>query len=243
MAGETQEEVKQEETKQEETKQEDQSTTSQSEESKSDAVDETSRDALNLYNSLNDPDKAKDVVKFLASRIGLRIQEDGDVTTKTTAKTLADLKEGVDPQLHFLIDGLKPAIEKMVENAIVPVKQAQLKDREQQVASQINQSYDTMRSRYKDFDKQENRMNKLAEEMPYKPGADMVKYLDNPYKLATIENKEGDAVKGAVDRINKNAKSTHIPSAETSESTVQTGSKLPTLREAVLAGVKGVKLQ
>ena len=44
-------------------------------------------------------------------------------------------------------------------------------------------------------------------------------------------------------KINKNAQRVNLQSAETSEGTVQQGSKLPSLREAVLAGVKGIKLQ
>lgn len=210
--------------------------------------DPTAKAAMDLYSSLSDPATAREVVKVLAARTGLKVQEDEISPKAATKQTLESLKDGIPQELHFLVDGLRPAIEKIVnqsiENAVKPVKEAQLQDREQQVMSQIASSYDTLRSRYKDFDKYEGLMNKISEDFAYKPGSDMTKYLDSLYKLATFETKEGRAVKDAVNRINKNA-STHInvQSAETSEGTVQTGSKLPSLREAVLAGVKGIKLQ
>lgn len=203
--------------------------------------DPNARIALDLYNSLNDPAKARDVVKYLAAKAGLQVQET-DATTKAAVKdTLADLKEGIDPNLHFLIDGLKPAIEKMVQKSIEPIKQAQLQDKEQLVMAQVNAAYDTMRSRHKDFDKYEGLMNKYAEDFAYKPGQDMVRYLEGIYKLASMETKEGEAVKGAVSRINKNAQQAKVQSAETAEETVSIGSKLPSLREAVNAAVKGVR--
>ena len=235
----TQEQV-QEQPKQEEVKQETQETQETTE-------DPTAKMAMDLYNSLNDPTRAGEVVKFLAARAGLKIQEDEVTPKAATKETIEELKNGIDPNLHFLVDGLKPAIEKMinsrVEAALNPVKQAQLQDRETQVMSQINTAYDVMRGRYKDFNKYEGMMNSMSENLPYKPGSDMVKYLDSLYKLATYETKEGKAVGDAVNRINKNAQQhVNVQSAETSEGTVQQGSKLPSLREAVLAGVRGIKL-
>src|SRR5215467_3843972 len=137
----TQEQV-QEQPKQEEVKQETQETQETTE-------DPTAKMAMDLYNSLNDPTRAGEVVKFLAARAGLKIQEDEVTPKAATKETIEELKNGIDPNLHFLVDGLKPAIEKMinsrVEAALNPVKQAQLQDRETQVMSQINTAYDVMR--------------------------------------------------------------------------------------------------
>jgi hypothetical protein len=238
-------EIKQEETSpeiKEEVKEEQRVDTREAE-----AEDPNSRLALDLYNSLQDPAKAKDVVKYLAAKAGLQVQEEDSSPKQAIKQTLADLKEGIPNEMHFLVDGLKPAIEKIVskaiEDTVTPLKQAQLQDKEQLVMGQINTAYDTMRAKHKDFDKYENRMNKLSEDFAYRPGTDMTKYLDGLYKLATMETKEGEAVSHAVNKINKNAQRVNLQSAETSEGTVQPGSKLPTLREAVLAGVKGVRLQ
>ena len=237
-----------EETKTEETKAvENENNNQQEQTEEQNREDPNARIALDLYNSLQDPSKARDVVKYLAAKAGLQVQEEDSSPKQAIKQTLADLKEGIPPEMHFLIDGLKPAIEKIVTKAIddniTPLKQAQLQDKEQLVLSQINTAYDTMRTKHKDFDKYEGQMNKLSEDFTYRPGTDMIKYLEGLYKLASMEVKEGEAVSHAVSKINKNAQRVNLQSAETSEGTVQQGSKLPSLREAVLAGVKGIKLQ
>jgi hypothetical protein len=110
--------------------------------------------------------------------------------------------------------------------------------------NEINNAYSVMREKYKDWDKIEPKLTTLSDEMPHKPGSDMVKYLDRLYRLYTADVREGKAVKDAVDKINHRAKDdTNVRSAETSENTTSRGSKLPTLREAVTAAVRGEKFQ
>lgn len=204
--------------------------------------------ATQLYNSLNDPGKAKDIVKFLASKAGLQVLEEDITPRKAVKEVTEDLKEGVPENLHFLIDGLKPAIEKLINRSLndqlEPIRENSMSLRERQVMGEINSACGVMRERYDDWDKIEPKLATLADEMPNKPGGDLVKYLDRLYTLYNADAKESKAVKQTVDKINRKAKEdTNIKSAETSENTVSVGSKLPSLREAVTAAIRGQKFQ
>jgi phage-related minor tail protein len=202
------------------------------------------RQAIGIINALKDPSKAPDILRLLAKEIGLEVTA-GKSQKEATKDALAELKENVPEELHFILEGIKPAIDKMVKDRVAAetqgIRAAQESIQQQNIQSTTDKAYETMRSRYKDFDSMESTMNDLTAEMPYQ-GGDVVKYLDNLYKIATYDNKDAGKISKAVDKINRNAQDSNVKSAEVVESKVVKGSKFPSADEAVRAAFRGERL-
>lgn len=204
------------------------------------------RQAIEIVNALKDPVKGKEVIQFLGKQLGLELAE-GKTPSQIKKDLYADLKEGIPEEMHFLVDGLKPAIDKMikaqVEDQVKSIKASQDVILEQESVRRVENAYAQMREAHKDFDEFEKEMGELSEDLPMKPGSDMRVYLERLYKLASSDKKEGQKIAKTVDRINRNAKETHVKSAETSETLVKRGSQRPSLDEAVRAAMQGTRLQ
>lgn len=210
------------------------------------APDQRTQNALLLLTALENPTTGADTIIDLAKRFGLEITQ--KTTPKAVTKTLIDeLKEGIPPEQHFLIDSLGPAIQKIVskqlEEAVKPVTQQNNEILLAQAKNEVDAAFNRMEKVFPDFRKFEKEMDTLADKFPRGQQTDFDEWLTGLYKLATANKKEAKSVAAVVGRINKNDREAKPASTQVEDSVVKRGSKLPTLNEAIAAAKRGERLE
>jgi hypothetical protein len=148
--------------------------------------------ALQLFDALNDPNRAGAVIKYLADQAGITKGGDNQPATKAEARqaeqTIIDvLKENLGEEFGFLADKLGPAIEKIVNKSL---EQSQADIRSQlQAAEQEKlqgQSVNAINKLSNDFfgadkgmpEEVANLMSSLMDKMPPTPDMDIKEYTD-----------------------------------------------------------------
>lgn len=233
-------ETKQDETPQAETKVEETTKTAEA------APDERTQRALNLYAALDDPTTGPALLETLARKAGLLVQQ-GRATENQVVKSALDvLKENLGSEYEFLAPGLAKSLEQLIEHAVdAKVKPIQENNRialEKSVERETDAEMEKFYAKHKDAKELDKEITALAKRMPFSGEGRLSDYLEDLYKIATYDKREARTVEKTVDRMNKNAKGARDASVEVPESRTKTGSKLPTLNEALAAGLKGERL-
>ena len=211
-------------------------------------VDTETQEALQLYRALKDPTIGKAVVAELANRAGIAVSR-GEVTQTQAKKAVIDLlKENVPSEYHFLVEGMakgiEAAINQNVNDKVAPIQQQSQQALERMVEKEVDSEIESFYARNKDATKFKGEIDKLSGKMPW-GGPDsmpMKEYLDHLYTIVSKEETENRTVEKVVGRINKNAKEVRETSTVAQPTEVKTGSKLPSLDEAIRAGFNNERL-
>lgn len=240
------------ETQQEETQQEEvQPEEIQQEETVKLTADQ--QEAVDFYNNLKDPEKAEAFLNNLAKKAGVKLVKEGEEPPtkreirKTAEQMLTAAKAKVPAQFQTLFDGFLPGIEELInqrtEEQRLQLDEVRLSTEENRFTSEMDAISNKLSSEYKDYNKLDNEMSAIAKEMPYQKGTSLEKYLRNIYKLAVSEKTASSAVANTVRRINNNARSAdNATSVQAPNGSVQHGSRLPTLDEALAAGMRNERI-
>lgn len=200
--------------------------------------------AVRLFDALSDPNVGRSVVEELARKAGIIGAEQGK-TVKEIEKSVVDtLKESLGAEYEFLADRLAIGIDKIVKQTVAeqikPVQAQTNEAIERAIKADIDSAYAQMEAKFKDFKDFDKEMTELSKELPYTGDYPMERYLERLYKLVTTDKKEAKIIKQTVDKINKNAQELRDSSTEVQDR-VKSGSKLPSLNEAVAAAFRGEK--
>lgn len=204
------------------------------------------RDALRLYEALEDPTIGPGVIKELAKRAGIAASED-KITPTAAVKTVVDvLKENLGEDYGFLADklanGIQTIVNQIFDERIKPIQGMTESAIERAVVRETDASFAKFHSQYKDAKDFDKEMTELSKKMPYDGSYPMEEYLGNLYKIVTSDRKEAKTVEKTVNKINQNAKELRDSSTEVTETRVTKGSKLPSLNESIAAAFRGERL-
>ena len=204
------------------------------------------KQALQLFNALKDPTQAPLLIKALAESAGYTIEtHSGKKEVKQSITSF--VKEQLGDDFELLASKLGPvletAISSAVQAAVSPVYQ-QIKDREIITAKQeIDAAFDKIGEEFKDFDKYDKQVSSLMDEIDRKSGQSAYKYIKRLYQIAKSEDLEAERLKATVSKIDANAKKPSIKSGVSNIDRIKEGSINVGIREAVLAAMKGQKLE
>lgn len=219
-----------------------------------DASPDEIRNALSLFRSLANPETAGGAISELA-RIG-----GYDLTKKAEAAQLQRdvktvLKEKLGDSYEILggdrlADALDTLFKTEVEKATKPVVDRLTKREMEANQAKADTAMDALWARHKITDakareKVAGQMLARMKSMPASADANINDYLDDIYHLTTRDAERARTVKTTVRKIAENAHEVSRTSGEGSgvdESRVRSGSKLPSIREAVAAAFRGEKL-
>lgn len=202
--------------------------------------------AVRLFDALSDPNVGRSVVEELARKAGVIGAKEG-ATQKEIEKSVVDtLKESLGAEYEFLADrlavGLDKIISKTVAEQIKPVQLQATEAQERAIKADVDKSFAVFESKHKDAKDVEKDMLEMSKRHPFNGEYPMEDYLEDIYKLVTVDKKEAKVIKTTVDKINKNAQELRDSSTEVQETRVAKGSKLPSLNEAVAAAFRNERL-
>lgn len=209
----------------------------------------TNAQATALWDLLNNQATAKSTLNTIAKNLGLTVVE-----SKTTEgrKAIKDvIAEALGGDLAFLGEKLNPlgdAIEAMINGEVAKLEQKMQTREEQRLAAQFSSEI-TIEMAQMDRDTKGEfsalmpKINKLTEEIPI--GNQTVKqYLKRVFSLAKSESADVKASPDKVQRARKESEKTSLLGSGEQPNRVKEGSsRLPTIREAVAAAARGVKLE
>lgn len=202
--------------------------------------------AVNLFNSLKDPKTAGATLQALAEMGGFNLQrrEDRKEIKKTVSALIAE-KLGEDHSL--LSERLGPALEEIIDSAVnekLKPFNDKITEREQtELQSHIDQAFVDLETETKGLSKKlEGKMVQLMDVIS--PGKDTKPrdYIRYIYKLAKSDFDEAEAIKAQNTQRDKNKRVPGVHS-EVNPDRVKSGSKLPTIKEAVAAAMRGETLE
>lgn len=202
--------------------------------------------ALNLYNAIKDPETSRTVIKQLAELAGLDITEKKEA--KQLQKTISQIiTEELGEDNSILAEKLGPALEKViakaVEDQVKPIQETISETKKNEFSTRIDRTFKELEVETKGLSKQlDKRMAELMDELPPGPSTEPEKYIRHIFKLAKSDYDEVERVKAQDVKRDQNKKSTHVPTGVNAER-VKSGSKLPTIREAVQAAMRGETLE
>ena len=242
---EKEEEVKEEEKEEEEKEEE------KEEVVEFDASPETIRNALALFESLNNPAERAKFIQTVAEAAGFDLTKKQD--QKEVKKGMKDLLKHHLGDAYDILQGdaLAAAIEAAVKNEIgdkVGEIDKKLTERERKDNEKF--ANDAMDRFFKRNDIKQNDREKVAEALMKKfkvmaptPGSDIDEYLDDIYAVTQRSAERTKVVKKTVDKIKKNAEERET-SGEGSgnDERIKKGSHRPSLDEAVRAAMRNEKL-
>lgn len=217
------------------------------EEAKAPPLDERTRNAIELYNLLDNPSTAPDVIRVLANRAGVFAKQTGVSAEEAKESTLDVLKKMVPQEHHFLIDSLGPALEKLIdkkmEGATKPLANRIEESDRERVERDVNYQTDKFVKDNNISKETYAKMTELSKKIHMGPESSIPDYLETLHTLATKEQKVTKSVAKTVDRINKNAQEENLSSSQVGdERNVRSGSRLPSIHEAVSAAFRGEKI-
>jgi hypothetical protein len=211
-----------------------------------DVPEETISNALQLVNALSDPKQSREIIAVLAQRAGLQVAQQETAPKQATKTVLDALKEDVDPQFHYLLEALAPAITKLVkseaENITKPIQMSMEERVRVETEREIEMEMKDLQSRHSDAKELMAEMDKISKRVNMGKDTTMKDYLEDLYTIASKGRVEAKTVEKTVGKINRNAKEVLPSSTEVDETTVRKGSKLPSIDEAVRAGFRNERL-
>lgn len=202
--------------------------------------------ALNLFNALKNPETSGIVIKQLAELAGLEIgvKKDAAKLTKTISQIIS---EELGEDNSILAEKLGPALEKIiakaVEDQVRPMQETISEQKRTEFATRIDKTFETINIESKGLSKKlEPRMVELMDQIQPGPKTEPEAYIRHIFTLAKSDFDEAEQVKAQNVKRDKNKASSHVPTGVNAER-VKSGSKLPTIREAVLAASRGESLE
>jgi len=220
-----------------------------------DASPEEIRNALNLMRALANPETASQTMQELAQVTGYKLETKKQVQQfERDVKTV--LKEKLGDSYDLLSgDKLAEAFDALLEERVGKITKPVLEriENTERAANEqkANAAMDALWARTNITDKaqREKIAGKMVEKMkvlPAGPATDISSYLDDIYSLVTRDTEAARTVKKTVTKIKNNAKDARTSgdgNNGTDDKRVHTGSKLPSIREAVAAAFRGEKLE
>lgn len=209
-------------------------------------LDQETQEAIALYNSLKDPEKGKIVIEMLAKRAGL---VPGEQPTKTEKKTITQrIKESLGEENSILADALGPALDQIISEAVQekihPITQSLQEERIQEFSSRIDATIEKLNTDTKGESKKlEKEMLKVMDKVNPSKGTSPEDYINMVYKIASGNTAEVERIKRTNEKQIENKKSTTGVQTGVNSERIKSGSKLPTIREAVLAASRGEKIE
>lgn len=229
--------------------------TEETEELEIDASPSEIQNALALFRALGDPKTASKTIQDLAKLGGYDLTKPAEV--KQLAKdTKSVLKEKLGDSYDILggdrlAEAMDMIIAEQVESKTKPTLERIAQSEREANERRANAAMDEMWARHKISDsKERERISGLMlakmKQMPAGPESDVKSYLDDIYALATRDTEAARTVKKTVTKIKTNAEEVQRTSGEgdgVQETRVKTGSRLPSVREAVEAAFRGERFE
>jgi len=202
--------------------------------------------AIGLFNALQNPETAGPTLRHLAELAGLDlVKKSGQKELKKDIKTL--VKERLGEDNSILAESLGPLLDEVIKDAVEehlkPLKAERIKEKETQFASQIEATFKELETESKGLStKLEAKMLELMEQINPGPNTPPDKYIRHIFKLAKAEYTEAELLKAQNKKQADNKKTTSIPGGANPDR-IKAGSRLPTIKEAVEAAMRGETLE
>lgn len=220
-----------------------------------DASPEEIKNALNLMRALANPETASQTMQELAQVTGYKLETKKQVQQfERDVKTV--LREKLGDSYELLSgDKLAEAFDALLEERVGKITKPVLEriENTERAANEqkANAAMDALWARTNITDKaqREKIAGKMVEKMkvlPAGPATDISSYLDDIYSLVTRDTEAARTVKKTVTKIKNNAKDARTSgdgNTGTDDKRVHTGSKLPSVKEAVAAAFRGERLE
>lgn len=209
--------------------------------------------ALALHRAVTDPKTRAGIITELASKAGIDLTKPAEVKQMTTDLTEI-LKESLGDE-YDLLSGAKLAlaIEKAIkirlDQALNPITtriaEREAREQQEQADSAMGALWDRQKVDAKERPKVAELMMKKMRQVAPGEGANAHEYLDDIYSLVQRDVEKARAVKTTVKRIVSNAQDVNRTSGDggTDDTRLKTGSKLPSISEAVAAAFRNERLE
>lgn len=197
-------------------------------------------------------DKPVEAITAVAKQFGLKVEghtttekETSRVVESLADKITAAVKKSLGPDYDDLSDKLGAAMHDALQLAVPEITKASTQKLDQVIndtaAREAKTALDQFAAKYPDWKKHEAAMTELGAKMPPGEGISEVEYLENLYRLVTMEAKTGDGIKKVVQKMVKNAKAGGNGKDTTvdDKNVSKTPPKRPTFQEAAAAARRG----
>lgn len=208
------------------------------------------QEAVEFYRALRDPAQQKEIIRDLASRMGI-LQPEQKMEPKDE-KTLNTLLEEVlaeeYPDLKPKLTQIFGKIQKDNDEKIESLRREISQDKAEQARTRFESEFGTFLTTNKVDDSVASAMLKEMEILPPPVGGKskitLTQYLSKIHKLATVDHKTNTQALQKNERRESNRKETPGNlSSEVDESRIKRGSKLPSLRESINAAADGITFE
>lgn len=218
-----------------------------------DASQEEIGHALALHRALADPKSRAGIIAQLAEKAGYdlgskkevkQLSEDIEEILKESLGDSYDLLSG--PQLAKAIDRvLDVRVKKLVDPVVERLNASEMKAQQEQANASLATLWERQKVDPKERTKVADLMLKKMNQVRPGEGVSADEYLDDIYSLVQRDVEKARAVKTTVRRITQNAQDVNRTSGDggTDDKRVKTGSKLPSISEAVAAAWRGETLE
>lgn len=199
--------------------------------------------ALGLYNLLNNPETAPQVIQMLGKQLGLIKEPEAP---RQKPPTISDIvKSSLGEEYAFLGEKLAPAFEQALNAAIAPIQQ-------QLAQTSIKAEFENARQRLNsktegDFGKFESEITKLMDTLRPADGVPIEGYLEHLYTVAKYQKGAApisrETAKKVVTKIQQTAQERLPSPSAASEPRIVKGPKLPSLEDAIAAALRGERFE
>lgn len=202
--------------------------------------------ALNLFNALKDPETAGPTLRHLADLAGFDLAHRKD--QKDLKKSISQIvAEELGEDNSILAEKLGPTLEKIIQSAveerIKPVTSSIEAREQKEVADAIEDALAKLETETKGLSKKlETKMVELMDEIAPGPKTKPEAYIRKIYKLAVSDYEEAEKIKAQNKKREENKTTSTVHSGVNADR-VKSGSRLPSIREAVEAGMRGETLE
>lgn len=209
-------------------------------------VDPEQQAAVELFKALKDPERAGSTLQQLAQLAGLDLVKKAD--QKVLTKGIKDLvKERLGEDNSILAESLGPlleeVLEKAVEDRLKSIKDDLTEQKRTEFAAKIEDTWTKLDTETKGLaSKLEKQMLALMEDIDPGKNTPPEKYLRHIYKLAKADYDEAEKIKAQNTKRDQNKKAPSVQTGVNADR-VKSGSRLPTIKEAVEAAVRGETLE
>ncbi len=206
--------------------------------------------ALWLLEQLGKPETAIPLIREIAGRTGLQLTERAAPAVEKV-KVQEILGKALGEEYSVLAERLGPAFEQavgvIVNERMQPLQQRLAHQQAQQFQGEVQSTFAALENESKGASKAlEPRMLELMDEIHPGKNTSVDKYIRRIYAIAKEDSAAAEAAQRVTKQIQHNAQNaTGIPPGGATPNTerVKTGSRLPSIREAVQAAMKGQLLE
>lgn len=220
-------------------------TTGENPEAKEDEakLDKRITEALQLLDALEDPKTARLVIENLAKQAGLIEGSSKKEQQKAVRDIKSIIKEKLGPDNDWLSDKLGDAISEALDVKISEVKGEITAKEAKQAEANFTKEYNEVISREKVTETEAAVLMDLIDEMPWNGKTSLDKYLTRliSYHRSEVAKTKLEGDKKRRQEQNIKSQTGHV-GAESNEDRINKGSVKPSAREAVLAAMRGEKL-